>query len=145
MANDVIPVSISEGALIASGFRGISESGDVCVFQKGFLVALIVEGFVEPPALPSSSSPPAPPPSPRLQLSSACLPPLPCLVLFHGWVFVFEGYSAVLTVLVFFKEGPNGDVLVGLFHVEMSVSVPMVDCSKGVKSVDIVWFLCASL
>ena len=131
-----------EGALIACGFRAVSGSGDVCVFQKGSLVALIVEGFVEPLALPLSSLSLAPPSSPRLLLSSACLPTLSFLVLPHGWVFVTEGFSAVLTVLVFFQEGLNGDVLVGMFHVEMSVYEPEFDCSKGEKSEDIMVSVC---
>ena len=77
---------------------------------------------------------------PALPLSSLVMPPLPFLVLSHGWVFVTEGFSVVLKVLVFFQEGLNGGVLLGMFHVEMSVYEPEVDCSKGEKCVDVMGF-----
>ena len=70
------------------------------------------------------------------------MPPVPFLVLSHGWVFVTEGFSVVLTVLVFFQEGLNDGVLVGMFHVEMSVYEPEVDCSKGVQCVDVMVSVC---
>ena len=76
---------------------------------------------------------------PRSQLP---VPPVPFLVLSHGWVFVTEGFSVVLTVMVFFQEGLNDRVLVGMFHVEMSVYEPEVDCSKGVQCVDVMVSVC---
>ena len=76
---------------------------------------------------------------PRLPL---VMPPVPFLVLSHGWVFVTEGLSVVLTVLVVFQEGLNDGVLVGMFHVEMSVCEPEVDCSKGVQCVDVMFSVC---
>ena len=57
---------------------------------------------------------------PCLPRSSLVMPLVPFLVLSHGWVFVTEGFSVVLTFLVFFQEGLNDGVLVGIFHVEMS-------------------------
>ena len=87
---------------------------------------------VPPVGLPSLSG------LPCLPRSSLVMPPVPFLVLSHGLVFVTEGFSVVLTVLVFFQEGLNGGVLVGMFHVEMSVYEPEVNCSKGVKCVDVV-------
>ena len=51
---------------------------------------------------------------PCLPRSPLVMPPVPFLVLSHGWVFVTEGFSVVLTVLVFFQEGLNDEVLVGM-------------------------------
>ena len=92
--------------------------------------------LVPPVGLPSLCGLPCLPRSPLV------MPPVPFLVLSHGWVFVTEGFSVVLTVLVFFQEGLNDGVLVGMFHVEMSVYEPEVDCSKGVQCVDVMVSVC---